>query len=522
MGIPSYYRTLVKKIPHALQRSAPASAAALLVDMNCMIYHVLREPAMMAYPYTGESGRLDWERKLQNEVCSYLLHIWRSSGSPLQTYIALDGVVPYAKIKQQRFRRFKSASVAKSSDEHHWDTNAITPGTQFMKAMGDALRVVGATHAWKVSDTDEPGEGEHKVLQWLRVTQLQEGPIIVYGLDADLILLCLIAGDKLGAKHPIYLLREATAFGKLIRLDESKEAELCFFNIQTLRGSLENRAQWTKEQFYDYVFGMSFCGNDFLPTGLSLRIRDDGHSVLMNCLQDLWKSGHHLVCIGTDGRLTPNPDGLKELTKWMMFQEERLVISMIRRKMNSPIGDNDDDNLPLMEQSEKPLIRINHDMNAYNVHLIPNWDSVYNKLALGDTTRGHRVRSVTNYWKGWCWILDYYQGHPVDLEWVYPSGYPPTWKDLYELFTLPAPGSFSERLPLKPQEQLALVLPMSSWGLLIKTPFRNLPHLLPQYWPQAFRLETFGKRFGWECEPMIPMLTPERLRFEMTSMNTSN
>jgi 5'-3' exonuclease len=111
MGIPSYYRTLITKIPHAIQRTAPKGVSTLVVDMNCMIYHVLREPKMMATQYPGIYESLRWERILQDEVCTYLLHIWRSAGSPVHVYIALDGVVPYAKIKQQRFRRFKSAAA---------------------------------------------------------------------------------------------------------------------------------------------------------------------------------------------------------------------------------------------------------------------------------------------------------------------------------------------------------------------------------------------------------------------------
>jgi 5'-3' exonuclease len=525
MGIPSYYKTLITKIPHAIKRKSPNGTATLVIDMNCMIYHVLREPKMVAIQYPGEQGRLEWERKLHGEVSSYLTHIWRSAGSPCQVYVALDGVVPYAKIKQQRFRRFKSAALASNSNTKDetwgldspspiWDTNSITPGTQFMASMGNSLKEAGKKHGWVISDTDEPGEGEHKVLQWLLKTQLNEGPVVVYGLDADLILLCLIAGDKLGTKYPIFLLREAMAFGKLVRLQGSDEVDLCFFQISTLKESLERGTEWTREQFYDYIFGMSFCGNDFLPTGLSLRIRDDGHSILLSCLNDMWKRNEHLVIIDEDATIRPNAHGLKNLAIWMSKQEERLVLTTIRRKMTARPGEDEADNIAIMEQAEKPMIQV---VNGDNVILRRDWHSTYCKLALGEDSIDKRKARVSDYWRGWCWILDYYQGRRVDLEWVYPEGYPPTWQDLVCFFELPANDDWALREPLKPQEQLALVLPISSWGLLLKTPFRDLPAKMPQYWPQGFGFETFAKRFGWECEPMIPMLTPARLRYEKSS-----
>ena len=552
MGIPSYYRTLIQRLPHAIQRKAPSSAATLVVDMNCMIYHVLKEPVMEAVPYPGEAGKLGWERKLQTEVCSYLTHIWKEAGAPKQTYVALDGVVPYAKIKQQRFRRFKGGawvaptpidgardtsapiggvlSTSNTIDgvwgvgatQTPWDKNAITPGTAFMEAMGSMLKETGKKHGWIISDTNDPGEGEHKVLKWLLAQKekggLIEGAVIVYGLDADLILLCLIAGDKLGDAFPIFLLREAMAFGKLVRLEGSQgHVDLCFFQISTLRDSLQGKNPWTKEQFYDYIFGMSFCGNDFLPTGLSLRIRDDGHSILLAGLNDLWSKDLNLVNIQPgSGILRPNAQGLKTFAYWISRQEERLILTTIRRKMTARLGEDEADNLPLREQAEKPMIELKGDQ----VFLKKGWQSEYCKLAIGEDSLEQRKARVSDFWRGWCWILDYYQGRPVDLEWVYPAGYPPTWSDLVEHFELPA-DAWILREGLKPQEQLALVLPLSSWGLMLKTPYRGLPARLPQFWPQGFALESFAKRFGWECEPMIPMLSPARLRYEAHVMNVS-
>lgn len=522
MGIPSYYRTLITKIPHAIQKVVPANTRTLVIDMNCMIYHVLREPKMLSIQYPGINNpdSIVWEQKLQDEVCKYITHIWRAAGAPLHMYVALDGVVPYAKIKQQRFRRFKSANDKASiklnsvENQNQWDTNAITPGTTFMKNMGDSLRAAGRQFNWIISDTDEPGEGEHKLLRWLLSNKLTEGPIVVYGLDADLILLCLLAGDKLGESYPLYLLRETTAFGKLVRPSESEQVELGFFKVAELQKSLQRGKEWSREQFYDYIFGMSFCGNDFLPTGLSLRMRDEGHPILLSCLESLWKNNIHLVIFENDVA-NPCPEGLKAFAKFMIAQEERLIITMIRRKMLARFGESEEDNLPLREQVEAPLIKVEGERTT----LRSDWLLRYSRLALGDSSELHRKKCVADFWQGWCWILKYYQGLPVDIEWVYPAGYPPTWKDLLQHFVIPT-DEIIVREPLKPQEQLAIVLPLSSWGLMLKTPYRSLPTKLPQFWPDQFHLETFGKRFGWECEPRIPMLTPSRLRFEMNNSDT--
>ena len=81
----------------------------------------------------------------------------------LAFYIAIDGVVPIAKMIQQRERRFKSAIEKKKEREirekcgmetdsvDSWDTNAISPGTEFMeKLAGEISSWINATENKKL------------------------------------------------------------------------------------------------------------------------------------------------------------------------------------------------------------------------------------------------------------------------------------------------------------------------------------------------------------------------------------
>jgi len=97
-------------------------------------------------------------------------------------YVAFDGLVPYAKMVQQRYRRMRK------SDAGEFDKHQISPGTPFMKDLALAIRQVYPR--FTVSDTLEPGEGEHKIFTWLR-TQSNRATTCIYGLDADLVVIAL-------------------------------------------------------------------------------------------------------------------------------------------------------------------------------------------------------------------------------------------------------------------------------------------------------------------------------------------
>ena len=58
-----------------------------------------------------------------------------------------------------------------------------------------------------VSDSNEPGEGEAKILDYIKDHDISQHSDIIYGLDADLIMLSLLS-----SKNDIYLLREPAQY----------------------------------------------------------------------------------------------------------------------------------------------------------------------------------------------------------------------------------------------------------------------------------------------------------------------
>ena len=531
MGIPSYYKRLVDRFPALVKKGIRAlpRSDVLLMDFNCLIYQCVRAPGMPVY--TAE-GREAWEAALLDAVKRYTVRVWEAAGRPKQVFIGVDGVVPMAKIRQQRLRRFKSPWWAGKEREagvrtgESWDTNAITPGTEFMEKLGTALRGLCAARGagWSVSGADEPGEGEQKLTAWVRAEgndTLAGKEIVVYGLDADLIVLSMMSVARDSPSVAGWkLLRELAEFEKSKGGGDGADAFGCL-DIKELMKVLIPTEMPAAEYLLEYACAMCFLGNDFLPHSMSVKMRDGGHDAMCMRLAELHRRGERLVAIET-GRVRAAAAAWF-VTEWAMTESELLASAIQHKyKMRSPPPRTDAEramtrvqNLP-MEWREEAAIAV---FQGEDVHLVEGWQEIYRARWL----RGAGVEQVCGeYMRGLQWVVDYYQGKPVSYSWYFPWNLPALWGDLRgELERgceaggaggncfLEAPPVTS---PVAPQEQLAMVLPMSSWGLVRRADLRGLPVRAPAFWPDRFGFFSAGKRWMWECEAEVPILSVERLR----------
>ena len=249
MGIPSYFSYIIKNHPDIIKKLIKlGDIDNLYLDSNSIIYDCLRQ---IAHEYTGDDK--EFEDKLVCGVEKKLREYIKIVKPKGQILIAFDGVAPVAKLEQQRNRRYKSVLDKQYMEEYlektekTWDKTAITPGTNFMNTLTNYV-----TEYYKkkkgsleiiVSGTDKVGEGEHKIFDFIRQNSSshKKENTIIYGLDADLIMLCL---NHLHMSRSIYLFRETPEFIKSIdsSLEPNKEyyldipmlsqfiiEEMCFF-----------------------------------------------------------------------------------------------------------------------------------------------------------------------------------------------------------------------------------------------------------------------------------------------------
>ncbi|KAH6626420.1 XRN 5'-3' exonuclease N-terminus-domain-containing protein, partial [Chaetomium sp. MPI-SDFR-AT-0129] len=312
MGVPKFFRWLSERYPAISQLIAENRIPefdCLYLDMNGIIHNCTHKDS------DDVQFRLS-EEEMFIAIFNYIEHLFGKIKPKKLFFMAIDGVAPRAKMNQQRARRFRTALDAEKArdkaikegkelpKEEPFDSNCITPGTEFMAKLTQQLKYfinkkVSEDRDWQspeivLSGHEVPGEGEHKIMEYIRNARAQPdyNPNVrhcLYGLDADLIMLGLLSHDP----H-FCLLREEVTFGRQSK-NKSKELEHQNFYLMHLcivREYLELEFQDLKKEgalpfpfdmekvIDDFILMAFFVGNDFLPNLPHLHINEGALSTM--------------------------------------------------------------------------------------------------------------------------------------------------------------------------------------------------------------------------------------------------
>ena len=520
MGIPAYFSHLIKNYNYILHNLNKLGTERhhFFLDSNSIIYD-----ALFSVEFNDNSNYEEEVIKYTCEKIDYYIQLIK----PTQTvFIAFDGVAPVAKLQQQRTRRYKSQFTEQVNKEikpdysPSFDRCAITPGTNFMKKLCTKIK----KHFSKsskyninkiiVSCSDEPGEGEHKIFEYIRDNgeNMKNETSIVYGLDADLIMLTL---NHLKHSPNLYLFRETPEFIRSIDKTLNPN-ELYLLNIPELKNIINDTFSTNSsiDLCSDYIFLCFFLGNDFLPHFPALNIRTTGIHNLTDCYIDIVKDEKFIE----NGELNWNV--IKNFINKLAQEEEKFVIEeyAIRTKLKRKRFNPDDpnyleerfNNLPILDMKSEEFI------DPYK----SNWQHRYYSELFNIEYDKDVIRNICiNYLEGLEWTFKYYNKGCPNWNWYYKYHYPPLLEDLIKY--VPA---FNTSLiednnsePIHEYTQLSYVLPKTSLHLIPKKITNKVLERYSDYYSNNCDIKWSFCRYFWESHIDLPNIDIEKLNLFIKS-----
>jgi len=498
MGIPSYFSYIIKNYSNIIRnlyllKCEGVAFQHLYMDCNSIIYDSVRSITI--------DYRLDKKEEYESTIIEVVIQRIDEYLQMIQAtktaFIAFDGVAPFAKMEQQRTRRYKNEflmnySSMGSENPEKWNTSNITPGTDFMQTLSKRIsdffndpknKSKYITQNIIISTSNEPGEGEHKMFHYMRGQTILPGEnAAVYGLDSDLIMLSIFHCRLF---DNLYIFREAPEFIKNKSIDistqlpddpmrtnpkEMVKVQCYFMDIPLLtRGILNEMGQTQINRAYDYIFMCFLLGNDFLPHFPSLNIRTHGIHLLIGIYKEyIGKYADRYFISLTD---------LSIEWKWVSLYinqlatiEHQNILSEyeMRKKWKNRNWENNRDSSKELDQDDfvfqsVPVIYTPEE--DYICPTSPGWERRYYKSLL----RGSNPTDVVkNYIEGLDWVFRYYTDDCPDWRWKYNYDYPPLLKDLSNYFSSNKIVIYYNKIntPVDPHVQLLYVLPRSAHNIL--------------------------------------------------------
>jgi len=598
MGIPTLFREIIEKYPKSHFWKSGQRIDYLFIDYNSMMYPCIARFVSKEYEKLKKYTKTKLEKAIIDEIIQCTQEFVSEFKPRKLLYMAMDGPAPRAKFVQQRNRRYKGLKITQFKEyldkkyknsgtkKELWSTVNLTPGTKFMEkfsvAMKKAIKGKLFASGLKVifSDSNVPGEGEHKIIQFMRSLRAlkkvsADDVICIKSPDGDLIPLSFSFDDM-----NVLILREKDK--AIEEMGLYKNSDYLYMSMRQLADAFmveHGLAELglDKNRFTnDYVFFTALNGNDFVHGFPFLKVKYGGIQLLLNIYTKLLKeniealkrnnknsnkmNGIYMVAINKDGRPLVNTDMFRRMIEIIARSEDRNLKQRYRNVKNPRPIKRDEDYLgmaprdqemadfenvfysqkehPLYKQYKDEFAKINYDQEPHQ------WKAEYyaHFFAISNENQpeynNYRTLISQKYMESLLFTLHYYLDKVPSWTWFYPFRVPPAVSDfrttLYKKTknvndlakVFGAPGSTK---PYKPFDQLMLVLPSWHSDLLPKK-YANLmkeaKSPLIEYYPTDYEMDVVaGGKFIY-TEPLLPEINDHAVLEETAkleqSLNASN
>jgi 5'-3' exonuclease len=449
--------------------------------------------------------RIDGLKKQINvfeDICKNIETLFVLASPKKRLILCIDGPAPVSKQNQQRQRRFKSATEKGEDEFNNFDSNCITPGTKFMDYLSKYIdwyihsRITDDPR-WRnieviFSNEKSPGEGEHKIINYIRKYGNPIDSYCVHGLDADLIMLGLgthlpnfwiLREDLYDRRNEYFLLDIGASRNKLSLLmdwndqNEGNKSEVTFDPESSVN---------------DFIFICFMVGNDFLPHIPSLEIIEGGIDQMLDVYKNVGESYGHLTHT-VDDKVIFRKSSLEVFFGTIAQYDKGILEDKLLHK-DKFFPD------PILENNAKL------DKGKYTLD-IDGYRKEYYETCIDE---GVDIKDLCHqYFEGMQWVLSYYTRGVPDWKWCFKHHYAPFAKELAEhIVDFKFPDKRHTE-PTTPFQQLLSVLPPKS-SALIPVPLSQLltdfKSEIKKFCPDKFKVDISGKRKEWEGIVLLPMV----------------
>lgn len=439
------------------------------------------------------------EEQTFKEICNQIDSLVHSVRPKKQLLLCIDGVAGTSKMTQQRSRRFKSAQ--ERDEDAVFDSCSITPGTPFMnrlcRYMDRYIRIkMMEDPLWRgldilFSSEKQPGEGEHKIKNFIRKNGNPHWKYAIYGLDADLFMLSLAIG-----RDNVMILRE----------NPYNANEIYHIDIGRFANKLKKELG-TKNAIADFILLCFLVGNDFLPSVPSMEILLGGIQTMIETYQKVCAP---MGIVGSDGVISW--EMLADFFQALEPVEHSSLIEKYHKR-----GKYFKDELMEAYFEADPSVLDERGRETVHIDFEQYTRAYYTKKFPSNPSR---EQICHEFLYGMQWVIHYYLYEIPQWNWTYPYHYAPFIRDLHIHTRSMKRVSYPVSKPYETFQQLLSVIPPQSYHLLPK-PLQPLvmddTSPLAQYYPSTFEIDLSGKKAEWEGVVLVPMIDQQTLTFAYQS-----